>query len=181
MEKAEDDIQKLDEEIKRLNEEKDEQKRNYARLVQKLNADKAQGAEQLRASMQNTEQAVAKSQRLENQVSQLKQQLDNAQNSYLGFVEWTEVQPILDRIRGLMSTGDMTLNDISALENRYGRKQLPGDGVIQAPWLNPPAPFGTMDPTSLSGFPIPNNFALSSQQMPQQQMPMLSGQYTSLS
>ncbi|KAJ5666544.1 uncharacterized protein N7477_008992 [Penicillium maclennaniae] len=61
LEKAEDDIQKLDEEIKRLNEEKDEQKRNYARLVQKLNADKAQGAKQLRASMENTEQAVAKS------------------------------------------------------------------------------------------------------------------------
>jgi hypothetical protein len=31
-----------------------------------------------------------------------------------------------------MSTGDMTLSDINALENRYGRKQLPGDGVIQA-------------------------------------------------
>jgi hypothetical protein len=98
--------------------------------VQKFNADKAHRAEQLRASIQNTEQAVAKNQRLENQVSQLKQQLDNAQNSYLGFVEWSEVQPIFNRIRGLMSTGDMTLSDISALENRHGRKQLPGDGVI---------------------------------------------------
>jgi archaellum component FlaC len=66
---AEDDIQKRDEEIKRLTEEKDELKRNYARLVQKFNADKAPGAEQLRASMRNTEQAVAKNQRLENQVS----------------------------------------------------------------------------------------------------------------
>jgi hypothetical protein len=135
--------------------------------------------------MQNTEQAVAKSQKLETQVSQLKQQLDSAQNSYLGFVEWSDVQPIFDRIRGLMSTGDMTLSDINALENRHGRKQLPGDGVIQAPWLNPPAPFGTMDP-NLSGFPIPNNFALSSQQipqqqMPQQQMPLLSSQYAPLS
>jgi hypothetical protein len=55
--------------------------------VQKFNADKAPRAEQLRASMRNTEQAVAKNQRLENQVSQLKQQLDNAQNSYLGFVK----------------------------------------------------------------------------------------------
>lgn len=176
LKKAEEDIERRNKEIKRLNEEKDKQTRHYTRVVHRLNADKAREADQLRESTAKLERAISTSQKLENEVSQLKRELHDAQINTPEVVAWVEVQPILDRIRGFISTGNTTWNEIQALENRQVRKQLPGDGVIQEPWSNTNVQFGMLDPTSLSSFPVQNNFALNAQQVPP-----LPGQYASLS
>jgi capsid portal protein len=173
---AEEDIERQNKEIKRLNEEKDKQTRHYTRIVHRLNADKTHEADQLRESTAKLERAITTSQKLENEVSQLKQQLDDVRINTREVVAWVEVQPILDRIRGFISTGNTTWNEIQALENRHMTKQLPGDGVIQEPWSNPNVQFGMLDPNSLSSFPVHNNFALNAQPVPP-----LPGQYASLS
>ena len=176
LKEAEDDIHRLNEEIKRLNEEKIKQTRDYTRLVHRLNADKAHGADQLRNSIANTEHAVATSQNLESEISRLKQQLDDVRTNTQDCVAWAEVQPILDRIRGFISTGNTTWNEIQALQNRHMRKELPGDGVIEEPWSDPNLHFGMLDPNSLSSFPVQNNFTLNTQQVAP-----LPGQYADLS
>lgn len=176
LENAEDEIHQLQEEIDRLNTETGKQASDSSQLIHRHEAEKAQVTDQLRQSVTNADSAITACQKLESEVSQLKQQLNDSRNNYRDFVAWGEVQPILNRIRDFISTGNTTWEDLQALENRHMRKQLPGNGVIQETWSNPNVPFGMLDPSVLSSFPVTNNFGMSTSQVPP-----LPGQHPALS
>jgi chromosome segregation ATPase len=173
---AEDEIQNLKEEKDRLNTEIGKQASDSSQLIHRLEDEKALLTGQLRQSVTNADSAITACQKLESEVSQLKQQLNDSRNNYRDFVPWGEVQPILNRIRDFISTGSTTWEDLRALENRQMRKQLPGDGVIQETWSNPNVPFAMLDPSVLSSFPVTNNFGLSTPPVPP-----LPGQYPAMS
>jgi chromosome segregation ATPase len=176
LEDAENEIHQLKVENDRLNTEIGKQASDSSQLVRRLEDEKAQVTDQLRQSVTNADSAITACQKLESEVSQLKQQLNDSRNNYRDFVAWGEVQPMLNRIRDFISAGNTTWGDLQALENRHMRKQLPGDGVIQETWSNSNVPFGMLDPSVLSSFPVTNNFGMNTSQVPP-----LPGQYPDLS
>jgi hypothetical protein len=147
--------------------EKNDQKAYESQLLQKTQATKAEESSKLQQAIELKEAALAENKRLQNEIRQLRQQVELLNASTQDNIPWNDVQLVLHQTHGeLVSATTRYWNAIDALQNRRLASYLPGSGVIHGNWSEQYGPLGSLGHDSLPGLTESGNPSSSNQQEP---------------
>lgn len=150
------------------------ERRDASRSLQRLRDEKDQ---QLRQLATENEDAQARTQELEEEVSRLRQEIETLNADHEDKVSWKEIYSVFDKTHmDLLSVAGGVWSTMSALQNKHMACFLPGSNVFNSTWPNQTAELGGFGVSSLPDQAIPtSNESADTQQAPTQQ-----GQYPGL-
>ncbi|CAG8875830.1 unnamed protein product [Penicillium salamii] len=125
----------IEEEIQKGQEEMDKDRRKHCRLLEQLETEKAEENSRLQLALTARDAALAESQRVEREVSELQQHQESTNAALQDQVPWNDILLVLDQAHGdLVSTTTRFWNTVDALQNKRLASYLPGSGVIHEDW-----------------------------------------------
>ncbi|KAK9846720.1 hypothetical protein MYU51_001357 [Penicillium brevicompactum] len=164
----------IEEEIQKGQEEMDKDRRKHCRLLEQLETEKAEENSRLQLALMARDAALAESQRVEREVSELQQRLESTNAALQDQVPWNDILLVLDQAHGdLVSTTTRFWNTVDALQNKRLASYLPGSGVIHEDW---PEKGGV----ATQGDDFPFNFSEPNVPLPDQQEPSATNRNGSL-
>ncbi|CAG8245344.1 unnamed protein product [Penicillium salamii] len=164
----------IEEEIQKGQEEMDKDRRKHCRLLEQLETEKDEENSRLQLALTARDAALAESQRVEREVSELQQQQESTNAALQDQVPWNDILLVLDQAHGdLVSTTTRFWNTVDALQNKRLASYLPGSGVIHEDW---PEKGGV----ATQGDDFPFSFSEPNVPLPDQQEPSATNQNGSL-
>jgi hypothetical protein len=128
-------MSKIEEEIQKAEEERDEERHKHCQFREQLKAEKAEENSKLQLALTARDAALAESQRVVREVCELQEQLESTNVALQDQVPWNDIQLVLDQAHGdLVSTTTRFWNTVDALQNKRLASYLPGSEVIHADW-----------------------------------------------
>ncbi|CAG8205876.1 unnamed protein product [Penicillium salamii] len=155
----------IEEEIQKRQEERDRERQKHCRLLKQLETLKAEENSRLQLALTARDAALAESQRVEREVSELRQQLESTNAALQDQVPWNDILLVLDQAHGdLVSTTTRFWNTVDVLQNKRLASYLPGSGVIHEDWPEKGV-------VATQGDDFPFNFSEPNVPLPYQQEP----------
>ncbi|CAG7929020.1 unnamed protein product [Penicillium olsonii] len=140
----------------------DKEREEAERSIERLKAEIAQGAENIRQLSDERNQTVAKLQTLEKQISALKQQLEAAQSAGAAGDDGLLTLIHLGTNVNVLKT-DID-KEVEARRNKRLAAGMPDSDVLQVNWPVHNGQMGMFDTNALPNYSLPSTFSLTNQQ-----------------